>query len=260
METYFYVDFYVILNFIMNFFLLIITAMLRQKRCRFCRFLFLSCISAVISACYTYFFWERAVIQMGAAILQIGLFVFLAFGWEGWKQFAGDSAVFSFLTFFTGGFTGAIQSFLQRIKAPGKNSAVWILLAVFLLFLLFFLFRWEITRQEHFRKNIRTAKVFHRGKEEKIKVLYDTGNQLISPYTGEKVAVISQELASKMELEKGQNPLLIPYHSIGGDGLLKVYRMEWIRIDGEGCRKEFLVAVSENMKEGQDVQMILNIM
>ena len=63
-----------------------------------------------------------------------------------------------------------------------------------------------------------------------------------------------------MDLEKGQNPLLIPYHSIGGDGLLKAYRMEWIRIEGEGCKKEFLVAVSENMKEGQNVQMILNIM
>ena len=63
---------------------------------------------------------------MGAAILQMGLLVLLAFEWEGWKQFAGDSAVFSFLTFFTGGFTGALQSFLQRLKAPGRNSAIWI--------------------------------------------------------------------------------------------------------------------------------------
>jgi len=259
-KTYFYADFYVILNFIMNLFLITITAVLRHRRCRFCHFLFLSCVSAVVSVCYTYLFWERAVIQMGSAILQMGLFVLLAFEWEGLKQFAGDSAVFSFLTFFTGGFTGAVQSFLQRLAVPGENSAFWVLLAVFLLFLLFFLFRWEITRQEHFQRNIRNARVYHRGKEEKIRVLYDTGNQLVSPYTGEKVAVISQELALKMDLEKGQNPLLIPYHSIGGDGLLKAYRMEWIRIEGEGCKREFLVAVSENMKEGQGVQMILNIM
>lgn len=259
-KTYFYADFYAILNFIMNLFLIMITAMFRQKRCRFCRFLILACLSAVVSVCYTYLFWERAVIQMGAAILQMGLFVFLAFEWEGVRTYAGDCAVFFFLTFFTGGFTGALQGFLQRIAAPGKNSAVWIFLAVVLLFLLFFLFRWELIRQEHFRKNIRTAKVFHGGKEARIRILYDTGNQLVSPYTGERVAVISQELAFKLDLEKGQNPLFIPYHSIGGNGLLKAYRMECIRIEGDGCKKEFLVAVSENMKEGQDVQMILNIM
>lgn len=260
MKTYLYVDFYFILNFIMNLFLILTTAMIRQKRCRFLRFLFLSGVNAAISVIFTYFLWGNAVLQLCTAILQIGAFVFLSFERESFLSWLGNSVCFLFLTFFTGGIIEVVQGILTRCSVISETSSIgWILGAVILLFILFFLFRWELISQEQERKNIRTVKVIHHGKEVTIRALYDTGNQLVSPYTGESVVIVSKELSEAIGLSYGQNPVLIPYHSIGGSGLLAAYRLECIQMREGGCKKGILAAVSEELDNRRKIQMILNI-
>lgn len=122
-----------------------------------------------------------------------------------------------------------------------------------------FFFRWELISQGQERKNIRTVRVIHHGKEAEVEALYDTGNQLVSPYTGEGVVIISKSLSETVGLPCGQNPILIPYHSIGGSGLLKAYRLECIQMQGGICKRELLAAVSEELDYRQRIQMILNI-
>ena len=260
MKTYLYVDFYFLLNFTMNLFLIMVTAMLRQRKCHFLRFVLLSGLSAVFSVFVTYFLWGQIVLQAAVSVLQMGVMMYLAYEREGIFMWAGDFLVFVFLVFFTGGLTGAVQGFLLRILDKKRaDSMAWILLSVLLLLLLFYLLRFSFIRQEHRRKSIRRARVVHGGREMEILVLYDTGNQLVSPYTGEGVAIVSKELAGRLGLEQNQRPVLIPFHSIGGGGLLKAYRMEEMRMEDGTCRKNFLAAVSENLGERQEIQMILNI-
>ena len=260
MKTYLYVDFYFLLNFTMNLFLIMVTAMLRQKKCHFLRYVLLSGISAAFSVSVTYFLWGQAFFQAAAAFLQMGGVVYLAYGREGFPVGAGDFLVFLFLVFFTGGLIGAAQVFLLRIlEKETAGSMVWILLSVVLIFLIFFLLRFSLIRQGQDRRSVRRAKVVHGGREVEILVLYDTGNRLVSPYTGEGVAVISNELAVELGLEQSQRPVLIPFRSIGGGGLLRAYRLEEMRMEDGACRKDFLVAVSENLGERQEIQMILNI-
>lgn len=260
LKTYLYVDFYLILNFIMNLFLIMATAMLRQKRCRFYRFFLLSGMDAVCSVVFTYFLWENKILQLSIALFRIGIFVFLSLKGESFSVWLKDTACFLFLTFFAGGMIGVLQEILIRtfhiLQMP---SAICIILAVALLSILFYVLQWDIVSQEQERKNIRTVKVIHRGKEEEIKALYDTGNQLVSPYTGEGVVIISKRLSEAIGLSCGQNPVLIPYHSIGGSGLLKAYRLECLQMRGGICKKELLAAVSEELDHRQKVQMILNI-
>lgn len=108
-------------------------------------------------------------------------------------------------------------------------------------------------------KNIQRAILIHGGRKLDIRVLYDTGNRLISPYTGEGVAVISRGLAEQAGLYKNQKPILIPYHSIGGDGLLEAFRMEEMHLEDGSSKRNFLAAVSDRLGEEQGIQMILNI-
>lgn len=260
MKTYLYVDFYFILNFIMNLFLIMATAMLRQKRCRFLRFLFLSAANAVLSVVFTYFLWGNITLELGTVIAQIGVFLFLSFEREGFGIWVGDIICFLFWTFFTGGVIGVIQQILMRWLGTFRASSIGVIIAaVAMLSILFFLFRWELISQEQERKNIRTVKVIHRGRKVTIQALYDTGNQLVSPYTGESVVIISGKLSEAIGLPSGQNPVLIPYHSIGGSGLLKAYRLECIQMTDGGCKKEVLAAVSEELDNRRRIQMILNI-
>lgn len=259
-KTYLYVDVYFILNFIMNLFLIMLTAMLRQKRCRIRHFLLLSAAGGILSVIVTYIFWGKILLQMIISLLQMVLLVLFAFERTTPGTFLRDYLTFFFLTFFTGGLTGAVQNFLWKFCASQKAYSVsFLFFAVFLMFLVFLIFRFEFIREEHARISIREAMVVHFEVKVRIKLLHDTGNRLISPYTGEAVAVISKELAHQLGIEGMQTPVLIPYHSIGGDGLLNAYRIEYLLVEGRICKKNFLAAVSENLTKEQGVQMILNI-
>lgn len=254
-----YLDIYLILNFIMNLFLLMITAIVRQKRCHIFRLFLSSFAVSVVSAFITYYFWGNMAGQIVLAVIQMGGLVILAFEFEGMKVWISDFITFVFLTFFAGGSIGAFVGFLYHGKAK-DNSIVWIVVAVIILFILFFAFRWEIIQGQHQKKSVMSAKIVHKGREYRIRALYDTGNQLISPYTGESVVVISKKLSEKMKLSEEQNPVLIPYSSVGGNGLMEAYRIDYIYLPNGKTRKFFLAAVSENLNEKNNVQMILNIL
>ena len=66
-----YGDIFFILNFIMNLFLILITAMLRQKRCRWCRFLLMAALQAAISLVFLYIFWGRGLLLLFSALFQM---------------------------------------------------------------------------------------------------------------------------------------------------------------------------------------------
>ena len=156
--------------------------------------------------------------------------------------------------YFHQGISGSQNSWTDG--AP-KASIKLILGAVCLLLCLFVKLRGEFIRQGQRRINCRRATVFHGGKTWQIQVLYDTGNQLISPYSGEPVAVISKSLAEKLGLEKAP-PLMIPYTSVGGSGLLHAYRIDGMVLESGHRQNHFLAAVSDKL-HGEEIQMILNI-
>ena len=82
---------------------------------------------------------------------------------------------------------------------------------------------------------------------------------LVSPYTGERIAVISRKTAKSLELEKEQNQLLVPFSTIGGGGMMEVYRLEKMILEEQREKQEILVAVNESLDSHREIQMILNI-
>ncbi|MDD7402914.1 MAG: sigma-E processing peptidase SpoIIGA [Butyribacter sp.] len=259
MKTYLYLDVYIFLNFIMNLFLIMITAIVRQKKSRIFCMILVSLAVSLFSAATTWLLWGKNGWQLVCAVFQMMILVFFSFPYEGKSVFAGDFLAFLFLAFFSGGCIGACMNFLSRWTHSGKGIACGeIITAVVILFILFFLFRWEILKQRNQKRNVLSAKIIHRKKEYQIRALFDTGNSLVSPYTGERVAVISKKLAQQMALEKEQNPILIPYSSIGGKGLMKAYRIEEICFADDRTEKDFLAAVSENLGTENEIQMIFN--
>ncbi len=100
------------------------------------------------------------------------------------------------------------------------------------------------------------AVLCHEGREYVLRVLFDTGNGLVSPYTGEKVAVLSADFASGLSLDRTQNPVYIPYHSIGGSGILPVYRIDSVTFAGRTPIVHLPVAISDELGGEQEIQMI----
>lgn len=280
-----YLDIYFILNLIMNFFLLIMTGILRQKRISLKRLMLCSVCSSLFS---TLVYALSCVYGIGYLFLDlcsIPILVCASYQDRDVRVCLRDSLFLGIMTMLTGGCLYAMYSAL-RICLPDlflrqNSSAVFslglIIIGLFLLSVVFLLLGKEFLQQVQYGKSTCEAVLFHAGKKYHIRILNDTGNQLVSPYSGERVAVISKALASEMGIEQEQPILYIPYHSIGGSGILPAYRLERLEWnsssnchsqrccnhgycgDNWGGNKEqledFLAAVSGELEE---IQMIVN--
>ena len=102
------------------------------------------------------------------------------------------------------------------------------------------------------------ATLFQGNKHVIINVLYDTGNNLSSPYTNEPVNIISEKTAMQIGIRKVQKPLLIPYNSIGGSGMLETFRFEKAVFQNGEVMLNFLGALSKEIDDNDAIQMILN--
>jgi len=95
-----------------------------------------------------------------------------------------------------------------------------------------------------------------------VKAYYDSGNCLTDPYTGKGVHIISEKLASRLELIEEQK-VCIPYQSLGNEnGLIEVYYVENLKIKKDTKWMELgkvpLGVAKEGLFKGKGYEMILN--
>ena len=260
MKICFYADLYWILNFIMNIFILSMTAYLSQSSYKMLRWCITSAICSAVSLLITYFchtvFDLKAV---AASFAEILIMLYIALRPHSFKMYVRQICYFFEVTFITAGFLMTMRNILlETIIKHSRMSLIMIFAGITILAIVFLCLRQIMLKEQINRKSVDKALLINRGKKYEIKVLYDTGNHLISPYTGEPVMIISKEFAVKAGLYD-MNPVLIPYHSIGGDGLLNAYRLDFLKIERGEIKKNFLAAVSDELCTDKEIQMILNI-
>lgn len=260
MAVCFYADLYWILNFIMNLFLLYITAWWLDEPASVKKWVLSSAACAAFPVINTIASQNGIKVpQVLTAAIELALLVYWAYKPAGIRQFLNQLLNFILMSALTAGMLFMLKGiFSSGGEGSQKFSLLFLLVSVFMLYILFRFLRTAIAKQELRRKSVVNVTLIHNGRELAIKALFDTGNHLISPYTGEPVFIISKELSEKLELNKGLNPLLIPYNSIGGSGLLEAYRIEMLQFQDGSTRKNFLAAVSGNICTDKEIQMILN--
>ena len=260
MKICFYADLYWILNFIINLFILNMTAYLSQTQYRRFRWCVVSALCSTISLTYTYY--SHMVFGRQAAVLSFAeliVMLYMAYRPYSIRVYIRQILYCMEIIFITAGFLMMIRNILMGIFIKHSHMSLLMIVAgIFILAIVFHCLRNNMLKDEMRRKSVDYALIVDRGKRYNIKVLYDTGNHLISPYTGEPVMIISGKFAKKAQLYE-KNAVLIPYHSIGGDGLLNAYRLDFMKIGDRDIRRDFLAAVSDELFTDKDIQMILNI-
>ena len=101
--------------------------------------------------------------------------------------------------------------------------------------------------------------------------LMDTGNLLCDPVSGDPVSILDHEFYEKFrEQQQKEGSVLrdtepkmryIPYQSISGTGVIKIFRIEkmCVSMDGEKWIEKPLIGISEGtISEKQEYQLILN--
>ena len=88
------------------------------------------------------------------------------------------------------------------------------------------------------------------GKTAECEALIDTGSSLCEPFSGIPVIVAAEDVLPETRDKKYR---LVPFSSVGGDGLLKAYRPERISIVKEGEKRSidaFIAVFAGELKSG----------
>ena len=238
-----YIDEIFLVNTAADYLLLLSAATLRSlpmKRRRFALAAVLGGLYAVLALLPPLRWLQGGAVKLGVSA---GIAA-AAFGWEGFFR--------SWLCFLllSAAFAGALLGCGQLGTAP--LPALLVSFA-----LLYALLRLFLARQLERRQRPRLeAEVWLGGKSVRFTALYDTGNSLFDPVSGLHVLIaeaalfapllpcpLSGDAAADLRALRGfARPRLLPYHSVGGVGLLLCLRPDALTLDGE--KREMLLGLS----------------
>lgn len=271
MRIAFYWDIFWLLNFIMNLFLLGMTAIMRRKYLRKWRLIGVSLLeSGQMTAVIVWWlqqlkehngkneilFWQNGM-PAGLIMLEI-LFAFemlqFCFWEKQFRELLKDLLYFLQVSVLTGGALLLCREWMGKEHTIG----IWTLFAGTAGIWLVFYIMERYLRQGDKRVNTMDGVIIMgNGRRYPLRVMLDTGNCLVSPYSGERVMIIGETLAQQLEITKTRPPLLIPFQSIGGDGMLTAYRIPRLSLQDGSEVRNFLAAVSPKLSEDSAVQLIM---
>lgn len=271
MRIAFYWDIFWLLNFIMNLFLLGMTAIIRRKYLRKWRLIGVSLLeSGQMTAVLVWWlqqlkehngkneilFWQNGM-PAGLIVLEI-LFAFemlqFCFWEKQFRELLKDLLYFLQVSVLTGGALLLCREWMGKEHTTG----IWTLFAGTAGIWLVFYIMERYLRQGDKRVNTMDGVIIMgNGRRYPLRVMLDTGNCLVSPYSGERVMIIGETLAQQLDITKTRPPLLIPFQSIGGDGMLTAYRIPRLSLQDGSEVRNFLAAVSPKLSEDSAVQLIM---
>ncbi|RHU97750.1 hypothetical protein DXC08_03845 [Clostridium sp. OM07-9AC] len=271
MRIAFYWDIFWLLNFIMNLFLLGMTAIMRRKYLRKWRLIGVSLLeSGQMTAVIVWWlqqlkehngkneilFWQNGM-PAGLIMLEI-LFAFemlqFCFWEKQFRELLKDLLYFLQVSVLTGGALLLCREWMGKEHTTG----IWTLFAGTAgIWLVFFIMERYLRQGDKRVNTMDGVIIMENGRRYPLRVMLDTGNCLVSPYSGERVMIIGETLAQQLEITKTRPPLLIPFQSIGGDGMLTAYRIPRLSLQDGSEVRNFLAAVSPKLSEDSAVQLIM---
>lgn len=238
-EYVIYLDVFFLLNFIMAYMIILLTARIIKNAANKKRY----CLAAVIFALYSVLILKPLFIHLFNTtflnIIVAAVISGIAFGFTDIKTYfrnilllltvtAGFLGVINFLYYSTtmGKYTRNLLCGTSDRMVNGRRFIIVSVLAYILLNLIM-----EIIN--YIRKDESTffdVKLTHKGRSVMARALYDTGNSLVEPFSGEEVHIAEYKLL-KIILEGDEHIkekiYIIPFHSIG----MENGTMYGIRID-----------------------------
>lgn len=226
-----YLDIFFLVNLGINFVILMAESFFQNRRIAPGRLALTSAFGAGAACLFVVSGWHRRMVLFVICYAVISIVIVrLAFGKTTMGTLARNVLFFYTIAFLLGGML--IQ---MKMLFPFSLSAVAVLglASIFLLAIHWLLpkwRRWQSGNGVYYRVRLCY-------KDEKVtgNALWDTGNRLQEPFTGEPVMLGEQRFLSRL-WNKGEEPVLrlIPFHSIGREtGLLHVFQADYIEVEKE---------------------------
>lgn len=256
-----YADSLLLLNFVMNLYLLILVDRSTLRTATGRRLLLGAAFGAV---CYFLpFLWEAPpVLKLSAGFVAgtAGMLL-LAFPVRGFRMFL---KLLKYLTLYSVGMGGGMLLLLRVLGKMGIPTAgILVLMGAGGVLFLFLRHGFAERGQENYRCR---ATLICGGSRLTVNALIDSGNSLIEPISSKPVSVVDEKVFRGLWHNESPGYRAIPYHSIGRKrGILQGYLLPELELEIDGMTKRFCevyVAVSVEQitggAEADSVKMIIN--
>ena len=226
-----YIDILFAINLIMNTTIFWIVSKILKLPVVFGRIALGAGAAALLYCILLVFF--TAYFNFVTAILILSMGLFIAFGRVGRKKFALLIICSHLVAFFIGGMALALYNYINinvffgvmRNFPFGFLIITIILSYICLTFIHMYIQKLRLTKRAYY-----TVQIFKGSKSVDIIALVDTGNSLVEPISKWPVIIAEQEHVSEILENIGDKIRLIPYKSIGREGLLTGFRPDKVVI------------------------------
>lgn len=253
-----YVDILIMLNAIVNYFLLLAVQKLIRSHQKRWRILIGGIIGGLSSLLL--FIENLGVIMTLLKVATAILMTAITFGIKPIKKLIKSLFLLFAISFLFGGLMFAIYIFFDKDILIYSNGIVYfdvdltfLIVCTIISYLVITLIS-KITDKKAPKSKERYVTVENAGKTISCTALVDTGNNLREPFSDLPVVMLDKELFKKLFTEEKMR--LIPVSTVNGESLVKAFRPNKITIDNFSTDK---VYIGESVSSLDEYKMILNI-
>ena len=237
-----YIDLFFIFNVIMDYIIIMSTSILLKRRTNHIRMILSSLIGG-ISSLVLFTSLNKIVIE----IVSIVIMVLISFGYKGIRYLINNILYMYILSTLLGGII-----YLFNIKVSNSIFLTYLIIIVISIEIMILYIK-ENKKMRSIYNNYYKVDIYFKDREKLSLIGFvDTGNNLYDPYKKRPVIIVHNKYI------KEDKYILVPYHTINGNGLLKCIKPDIIFIDGIGYKGNVLIGFSDSFNFGDGVDVILH--
>ena len=237
-----YIDLFFIFNVIMDYIIIMSTNILLKRRTSYIRMILSSLIGG-ISSLVLFTSLNKIVIE----IVSIVIMVLISFGYKGIRYLINNILYMYILSTLLG-----CIIYLFNIKVSNSMFLTYLIIIVISIEIMILYIK-ENKKMRSIYNNYYKVDIYFKDREKLSLIGFvDTGNNLYDPYKKRPVIIVPNKYI------KEDKYILVPYHTINGNGLLKCIKPDIIFIDGIGYKGNVLIGFSDSFNFGDGVDVILH--
>lgn len=237
-----YIDLFFIFNVIMDYIIIMSTSILLKRRTSYIRMILSSLIGG-ISSLVLFTSLNKIVIE----IVSIVIMVLISFGYKGIRYLINNILYMYVLSTLLGGII-----YLFNIKVSNSMFLTYLIIIVISIEIMILYIKENKKMRSIYNNYYKVDIYFKDRKKLSLIGFVDTGNNLYDPYKKRPVIIVHNKYI------KEDKYILVPYHTINGNGLLKCIKPDIIFIDGIGYKGNVLIGFSDSFNFGDGVDVILH--
>lgn len=241
-----YIDLFFIFNFIIDFIITLSVSIMLKRKSSYIRMI-LSSLLGGVSSLLLFTSLNKILIE----IISIVLMVVISFGYKGIRYVIKNILYMYILSTLLGGII-----YLFNIKVS-NNVFLSYLIIIIIAIEVMVLYIKENKKMKNIYNNYYKVDIYFKSNDKLSLIGFvDTGNNLYDPYKKRPIILISNKYY------RNDNFILVPYHTLSGNGLLKCIKPDIIFIEGIGYKGNVLVGFSDspNLIDGIDVILHKDVM